>query len=60
MKNCKNIREIQPVGENQILQIDFAGTEQTEKKIEPGQLKEALQQMQPGETLIVRFNNEES
>ncbi|MBQ4650930.1 MAG: hypothetical protein IJB73_09545 [Firmicutes bacterium] len=55
IKQCLHV-----MGENQTLQIDFAGTEQTEKEIEPGQLKEALQQMQPGETLIVRFDNEES
>lgn len=49
------------LGENQILQIDFAGAEeQTEKEIKPEQLKDALQQIQPGETLIVRFDNEES
>ena len=28
------------LGENQTLQIDFAGAEQTEKEIEPAQLKE--------------------
>ncbi len=55
IKQCLHV-----MGENQTLQIDFAGNEQTEKEIEPGQLKEALQQTQPGETLIVRFENEES
>ena len=40
---------------------DFAGAEeQTEKEIKPEQLKDALQQIQQGETLIVRFDNEES
>ena len=48
------------LGENQTLQIDFAGAEQIEKEIEPAQLKEELQKMQPGETLIVRFDYEES
>lgn len=55
IKQCLHV-----MGENQTLQIDFAGTEQTEKEIEPEQLRAALQQMQPGETLIVRFDNEES
>lgn len=55
IKQCLHV-----MGENQTLQIDFAGNEQTEKEIEPGQLKEVLQQTQPGETLIVRFENEES
>lgn len=56
IKQCLHV-----LGENQTLQIDFTGAEeQTEKEIKPEQLKDALQQIQPGETLIVRFDNEES
>ena len=48
------------MGGKEILQIDFAGEEdQVQKEIEPERLRAALQQMQPGETLIVRFENEE-
>ena len=35
-------------------------TEEVLREIAPTQLREGLQQMQPGETLIVRFDNEES
>ncbi len=49
------------MGENDVLQIDFAGDEeQVPKEIEQGRLRAALQQLQPGETLIVRFDHEES
>ena len=49
------------MGENEVLQIDFAGEEEKGlKEIVPSQLREALQQMQPGETVIVRFSDEES
>jgi len=49
------------MGGKEILQIDFAGDEeQIQKEIEPDRLRAALQQIQQGETLIVRFDNEES
>ena len=48
------------MGENEVLQIDFAGDEVAVKEIEPVNLRDALQQIQPGDTLIVRFENEES
>ena len=55
IKQCLHV-----MGENQILQIDFAGDEEhIQKEIEPERLRAALQQIQPGETLIVRFENEE-
>lgn len=48
------------MGGKEILQIDFAGDkEQIQKEIEPERLRAALQEMQPGETLIVRFEHEE-
>ena len=48
------------MGGKEILQIDFAGEEdQVQKEIEPERLRTELQQMQPGETLIVRFEHEE-
>ena len=55
------IREcLHVMGGKEILQIDFAGDEEhIQKEIEPERLRAALQQMQPGETLIVRFENEE-
>ena len=40
--------------------IEFSSEEEVLREITPNQLREGLQQMQPGETLIVRFNNEES
>ena len=40
--------------------IEFSSEEEVLREIAPNQLREGLQQMQPGETLIVRFNNEES
>ena len=40
--------------------IEFSFEEEVLREITPNQLREGLQQMQPGETLIVRFNNEES
>ena len=55
IKQCIHV-----MGEGQTLQIDFSGEAQVEKEVEPAQLKEALQKIQPGETLIVRFENEES
>ena len=48
------------MGENEVLQIDFAGDEVAVKEVEPVNLRDALQQIQLGETLIVRFENEES
>ncbi len=49
------------MGKNEVLQIDFAGEEeQVQKEIEPGRLRTELQHVQPGETLIVRFDHEES
>lgn len=58
----KTIREcLHVMGENEVLQIDFAGDEEpVQKEIEPRNLRVALQQMQPGETLIVRFEHEKS
>ena len=55
IKQCIHV-----MGEGQTLQIDFSGEAQVEKEIEPARLKEELQKMQPGETLIVRFDYEES
>ena len=40
--------------------IEFSSEEEVLREIAPNQLREGLQQMQPGETLIVRFENEES
>ena len=40
--------------------IEFSSEEEVLREIAPNQLREGLQQMQPGETLIVRFDNEES
>ena len=49
------------MGENEVLQIDFAGKSNVSaREIVPAELKTALQQMQPGETVIVRFDHEES
>ena len=48
------------MGEKEVLQIDFAGEETAMKEVQPTELWNALQQLQPGETLIVRFENEES
>ena len=53
-------RCIHVMGAGKTLQIDFSGEAQVEKEIEPARLKEELQKMRPGETLIVRFDNEES
>lgn len=56
IKQCLHV-----MGDNQTLQIDFAGDDgQAGKEIKPEQLKDALHQMKPGETLIVRFDHEES
>ena len=52
---------LQVLREKEVLQIDFSGDEEEgQKEITPSQLREALQQMQPGKTVIVRFSNEES
>ena len=51
---------LQVLREKEVLQIDFAEDEVAVKEIEPVNLRDALQQIQPGETLIVRFENEES
>ena len=51
---------LQVLREKEVLQIDFAGDEVAVKEVEPVNLRDALQQIQPGETLIVRFENEES
>ena len=48
------------MGENEVLQIDFAGDEVAVKEVKPVNLWDALQQIQPRVTLIVRFENEES
>ena len=60
-KKMNGIRQcLHVMGENEVLQIDFAGDEVAVKEVEPVNLRDALQQIQPGETLIVRFGNEES
>lgn len=48
------------MGESEVLQIDFAGEETAVKEVQTTELRNALQQIQPGETLIVRFGHEES
>ena len=42
IKQCIHV-----MGEGQTLQIDFSGEAQVEKEVEPAQLKEALQKIQP-------------
>lgn len=51
---------LQVLREKEVLQIDFAADEVAVKEVEPVNLRDALQQIQPGETLIVRLENEES
>ena len=51
---------LQVLREKEVLQIDFAGEETAVKEVQPAELRDALQQMQPGESLIVRFGHEES